>query len=116
MAIRRLGVGVEQVFVPLARQQAVLGIVAQRRIRGHAFGREGGVVSVYAVDHAVGSEGELVAAASDPTRGGAEQFYFLKLIVAMDVAKAIEALRIVGIHVERVVGEEQAAALEQIGI
>jgi hypothetical protein len=116
MTERHLGAGVEEMLVPFTRQQMVLSVMAEGGVRRNTIGGQSHVVAVDAVDHSVRTERELVAPMADAAGRGLEQLDFIELIVAVRVAKAIEALRVVRIRVEGVVSEQQAATFQQVGV
>src|SRR5881409_3019029 len=103
-------------LVPLSRQQSIFRVMAQWRRGRHPFRRQPNIVAMDAVDHPVGTQRELVASVSNATGGSPQQFNFVELIVAVSVAQAIEALGIVRVDVKRIVGEEESAAFQQVGV
>ena len=116
MAVGHRGAGVEQMFVPRARQQPILRVVPQRRTRRHAIRRQTHVVAVNAVDETIRPKRKLVAPVPDIPRRVAQHFEIVELVVAIRVAQPHQRLRVVRVCVERVVSEEQPAAFEQIGV
>jgi hypothetical protein len=71
---------------------------------------------VDAIDHSVRAERELIAPMANASGGGLEQLHFVELIVAIRVAKAVKAFRVIGIHIQGIVGEQQATTFQQVGV
>ena len=60
------------------------------------------------------NKSQIVSAVAEAAGKLAQQANLVELVVAVSVAQAIEALGIVGVDVERIVGIQQAAALQKI--
>ena len=69
-----------------------------------------------AVNHAIGTQRQLIATVTHAARCFLEQFDFVELVIAISIAEAVQAPGIIRIRIKRIVGKEQAAALEQVGV
>ena len=71
-------------------------------------------VTVNAVDHSVRTQSQIVATVTDASGEWMQQLDFVVAIVIVGVSQTIEALRVVGVGVQRVMGEQQTTAFQQI--